>query len=388
MTPNYRKLSTTLMLFHAAALVAVAAPAMAGGKHKSKPIVLEDQGSFTVGGSVITAPGTHDPYNPTPPDGQTFHGDHTYVQYQIPPDARKLPLVMWHGGGQMARTWESTPDGRDGFQNIFIRRDFSTYILDQANRGRAGRATVPFTINVVPGEQALFTTFRLGVWPNYFPGVQFPRDAASLEQYYEQQTPNTGPGSNALTSDGVAALFAKIGPGILLTHSASGAPGWLAALKSANVKALVSYEPTAFTFPEGEVPPALPTAYDGVPQSPGPAVPLAEFMKLTRIPIQVIYGDNIPAGPSLLPGPERWRLRLIYAQQFVDTLNRHGGDAQLLHLPRVGVYGNTHFPFSDLNNVKIADLLSKYLNKNGLDRYPRSRDDDDDDGHDDHHARR
>ena len=238
MTHEYRRPFTALLLLSAVAIAATTASAMAGGKQKSKPIVLEDQGSFTVGGGVITAPGTHDPYNPTLPDGQTFHGDHTYVQYQIPPNARKLPLVMWHGGGQMARTWESTPDGRDGFQNIFIRRDFSTYILDQANRGRAGRATVPFTINVVPGEQAIFTTFRLGVWPNYFPGVQFPRDAASLEQYYEQQTPNTGPGSSALISDGVAALFAKIGPGILLTHSASGRPGWLTATKSSNVRAM------------------------------------------------------------------------------------------------------------------------------------------------------
>ena len=104
MTPNYQKLSRTLLLFPAGALVALAAPASAGGKHKSEPIVLEDQGSFTVGGSVITAPGTHDPYNPTPPDGQTFHGDHTYVQYQIPPKARKL------SAGHVARR---RTDGQD-----------------------------------------------------------------------------------------------------------------------------------------------------------------------------------------------------------------------------------------------------------------------------------
>ena len=100
-------------------------------------------------------------------------------------------------------------------------------------------------------------------------------------------------------------------------------------------------------------------------------------MKITRFPIQMVYGDNIPAGPSLLPGPERWRLRLIYAQQFVDTVNRHGGDAELLHLPTVGVFGNTHFAFSDLNNVQIADLLSQYLKTKGLDKYPKGKDPDD-----------
>src|SRR5690349_6450123 len=76
-------------------------------------IVLKDQGSFTVGGGVVTNPGTFDPIKLTP-DGQTIHGDFAYVQYQIPRNPRKYPLVMWHGGGQMAKTWETTPDGRDG----------------------------------------------------------------------------------------------------------------------------------------------------------------------------------------------------------------------------------------------------------------------------------
>jgi len=60
---------------------------------RHEPIVIEKQGSFAVGGTVITAPGTFDPYNPSPA-GQTFHGDHAYVFYQIPMKARKYPLIM------------------------------------------------------------------------------------------------------------------------------------------------------------------------------------------------------------------------------------------------------------------------------------------------------
>jgi hypothetical protein len=52
----------------------------------------------------------------------------------------------------------------------------------------------------------------------------------------------------------------------------------------------------------------------------------------------------------------------------VATLKAHGGDAEVLVLPEIGVFGNTHFAFSDLNNVKIADLLSQYLHTKGLDR--------------------
>ena len=98
---------------------------------KQKPLVIETQGSFAVGGSIITNPGTFDPYTRTP-EGQTFHGDHAYVTYQIPDKARKLPLVFWHGIGQFSKTWETTPDGREGFQNIFLRRGFGVYLITQS----------------------------------------------------------------------------------------------------------------------------------------------------------------------------------------------------------------------------------------------------------------
>jgi hypothetical protein len=48
---------------------------------------------------------------------------------------------MWHGAGQFSKTWETMPDGHEGFQNIFLRRHFSTYLIDQPRRGDAGRST-------------------------------------------------------------------------------------------------------------------------------------------------------------------------------------------------------------------------------------------------------
>jgi hypothetical protein len=104
-------------------------------------------------------------------------------------------------------------------------------MLDQARRGRAGRSTVGTTITPTPNEQALFNTFRLGIWPDFFPNVQFPRDPESLDQYYRQQTPNTGPGDNEVITDAGAALFDQIRPAILVTHSASGILGWLTRIK-------------------------------------------------------------------------------------------------------------------------------------------------------------
>jgi peptidoglycan/xylan/chitin deacetylase (PgdA/CDA1 family) len=55
------------------------------------------------------------------------------------------------------------------------------------------------------------------------------------------------------------------------------------------------------------------------------------------------------------------------ARLWRDAVNRHGGDVRLIHLPEIGIHGNTHFPMSDLNNVQIADLVAQFLKENQLD---------------------
>ena len=64
---------------------------------------------------------------------------------------------------------------------------------------------------------------------------------------------------------------------------------------------------------------------------------------------------------------------MSWMKKWQDAVNRRGGDVTLVHLPEVGIRGNTHFPFSDLNNLQIADLMSAWLNKKGLDKYPRRK---------------
>ena len=354
----------TRMFTLAACMQFAAGPSLAAPQKASAPLLIQDQGSFAVGGTVVQSPGSYDSLKPTS-GGQTLHGDHARVFYQVPVKARKLPLVMWHGFGQFSKTWESTPDGREGYQNIFLRRGFSTYVLDQPRRGSAGRSSVSATISATPDEQRWFDTFRVGSWPDYFPGVQFSRSPEALDQYFRAMTPDTGPIDTGVTSDAGSSLFDKIGPGVLVTHSHSGGMGWLAAMKNPRIRAIVSYEPgSGFVFPEGEVPPAMPSAAGKLE---GVGTPLAEFMKLTRIPIVIYYGDFIPKDPVANPGQDGWRARLAMARQWADAINRHGGDAKLIHLPEIGIHGNTHFPFSDLNNVQIADLMSKFLAEKHLD---------------------
>ena len=220
-------------------------------------------------------------------------------------------------------------------------------------------------------DPTLWETFRWGTWippnpPTFYPGVQLSQDPKHVDQYYQQGAVNTAPapveaGDPETAPAAVAALFDEIGPGVLITHSAGGYLGWLAALKSDQVKGIVSYEPVRFVFPEGEVPPLRGRVF--VPL----VVSQAEFAAFTGFPIQIVYGGYLDQpGQSEFRWP--WPDATSGAEEFVAAVNKHGGDAEVLYLTEAGLRGNTHFPFSDLNNDQVADLLSAYLSEKGLDQ--------------------
>lgn len=350
----------------AALVLSLALTASAEAFHN--PVMLADQGSFTAGGTVVTAPGTLDNSKPLDPSGQTLHGDHAYVFYQKPVKAKKNAIVFLHGAGQFGKTWETTPDGRDGFQNIFLEKGYATYVVDQPRRGRAGQSTTGGTVSKIPMEQLWYDNFRIGLYPNYYPGVDVRWDEAAREEFFRSMTPNTGAFDEQVISDAMAKVFERSGDGVLVTHSQGGGPGWWTAIKSDHVKGIIALEPgSGFIFPEGEVPAPMETS------SPfgalkGTAVKLSDFEKLTKRPILVVYGDNIPTERTEAWNLDNWRVRLAMAKLWVDAVNHHGGKATLLHLPEKGIKGNTHFLMSDTNNEAIADILEDWMKANGLAR--------------------
>lgn len=111
---------------------------------------IDKQGSFTVGGTTVTRPGTYDnsqfvgwaEQNET---GQSYRANHAFVEYQIPARARKHALVFVHGYGGSGSVWQTTPDGRDGFSSLMLKRRYPVYVLDLPGRGRAGRTTAEKT---------------------------------------------------------------------------------------------------------------------------------------------------------------------------------------------------------------------------------------------------
>ncbi|SDC97638.1 alpha/beta hydrolase [Niabella drilacis] len=329
--------------------------------HSSGNLIIKQQGAFSAGGTVVKSEGEFDALKPwnVQQGGQTRHGDHADVFYQIPENAKRYSMVFLHGYGQSRRSWQTTADGREGFADIFLRKGYGVYLVDQPGRGDAGQTTKPGQITATPDDQTWFTQFRIGLYPSFNEGVQFPKDEKSLDQFYRMMTPNTGNVDESTIVNAMSAVFDRTGDGILFTHSAGGSPGWKTAIQNSRVKAIVAIEPGGFTFPEGEVP-------EG--NRGGKGVPLNEFLKLTKIPIVIYYGDYIPKEETNAASLNFWRNVLATARQWAKVVNAHGGDATIVHLPEIGIRGNTHFIMSDLNNGQIADQLSKWLQQKGLDK--------------------
>lgn len=331
-----------------------------------QPILLKTMGSLLFGGIVQKAE-----------NGETFHGDHGYAQYYIPQEARNYPLILWHGVGQSGRSWESTPDGREGYQAILPRKGWPVYIIDQPRRGRAGYTRAnDVSKGAQPtssSESEAWNAFRNGIWvppgpATLFPNVQFPSDAASIDQFFRQQTPNTGeePRDNAhraFMGRSMASLLERTGPGILVTHSNSGQYGWFSGMeRPERIRAIVAYEPGQVVFPDDEPVPHIEAGNDlAGKMEEGIVVPASEFKKLTQIPILVVFGDNVSQKPSEIFNVDVWRIARQRAKDFVDAINRHGGDATFVSLPDIGITGNTHAAFADLNNLEVAEQLEKWL---------------------------
>lgn len=329
-----------------------------------KPVTIKEQGSFMAGGTVVTSPGVYKDSEPTNYDGETLHGDHAYVFYQKPMNAKKNSIVFLHGYGQSGKSWESTPDGRDGFQNIFLEKGYSTYIVDQPRRGRAGQSTVPRNLTARPDDQLWYNNFRIGQWPSIYDNVSVPRDKESREQFFRQMTPDTGDFDQKVISDAMVKVFEKSGNGVLVTHSAGGGPGWDTAIASDKVKGVIALEPGTFPFPKGKLPEVEKTT------SPFPAsgyeVSETEFKKLTKIPIVVYFGDNIPTELTDNWGLDNWRIRVNLAKKWEKMMNEAGGDVKVVMLPDIGIKGSTHFMMADLNNREVANAMEKWMKEKGL----------------------
>ena len=161
----------------------------------TKPLVLEDQGSFFIGGvpKVTTYASAPTPNNPNTSLPNQITIGQMYVQFEIPVAKKRgmPPVIMVHGSSHTAACLESTPDGREGWYPYFVRKGISTYLVDQAGRGRSG-----FDESVIQEAAALIRAGDVQNGLNLLPSFQRITDNGAWTAWFGHLDP---PGSNILT---------------------------------------------------------------------------------------------------------------------------------------------------------------------------------------------
>ena len=338
----------TLRSRFVALLAVLAIPSFAG----SAPLTIKEQGSFFVGGEkkTVASPAV----GPIPAQSGEITVNQMYVQYQIPMKGdTHVPVVMVHGCCLSSKTWETTPDGRMGWSEYFVRKDRPVYLADQVSRARSGFDPSAFSEvrngKAAPDKmptilsathQIAWTVFRFG--PKFgeaFPDEQFP--IAAMDELYKQMIPDlnsTLPRDSNPTWTQMAALAVKLKGAILMGHSESGFfPEQAALIDPKGIRGIVSIEMPCET-----------------------TLASTQIETLAQIPTLVMFGDHLG---DVQGGIANWMTSYQGCEKFVQQVNAAGGDAEMMYLPKLGVRGNSHMLMQDKNNLQLADMILAWIDK-------------------------
>lgn len=322
-------------------------------RSSESPLVLKSRGSFFVGGEQVEK--TAAELGSFGPDDRITINQ-MYVEYMVPDGEAKTPVIMVHGATLSGKTYDTTPDGRMGWYEYFVRQNHPAYVVDQVGRARSGFDQSAFNNvragQVSPDQQpnmlrlgdrfGAWTNFRIGPEPGKtFPETQFPVDAA--DEISKQGVPDLL-GTSRIenpTWKALSDLAVQLNGAVLLSHSQSGPfPLASAIINDEGIRGIVMVEPgtcNAQVYTDDEI-----------------AI-------LAKTPTFIVFGDYL-ASPTKMPGPT-WEDRFNDCKAFKRRIDAAKGDVQLLALAEAGIRGNSHMMMMDKNNLQIADLILAWINK-------------------------
>jgi len=323
----------------------------------SSPLTLKSRGSFIVGGeSVMQTPAQLSSFTGQPLDsGGHVTVNQLYVEYMVPVADNGVPVVMLHGATLSGKSYDTTPDGRMGWYEYFVRQGHPVYVPDQVSRARSGVDIATYNevragvqpVSALPNfwrfpDELVWTQFRFGLtFGTAFPDGQFPVEAVddlSRQAIPDFNTVLPTPNPNIAA---MANLAAQVNGAVLLGHSQTGSLPLDAALANPNaVKAAVLVEPGGCRS----------TRWTD-----------EEIATLATKPILVVFGDNLDAQTGTIVS---WRAQYNDCQAFIARVNAAGGAAEMLHPPDLGIRGNSHMIMQDRNSHEIADLILQWIGRN------------------------
>jgi pimeloyl-ACP methyl ester carboxylesterase len=326
----------------------------------SGPVTTSRRGSFWIGVSDLVEG----------PLGTVLRGP-TYVEWEAPAtESPGPPWVLVHGGGGQGTDYLTTPDGRPGWSRLLVEQGHTVYVVDRPGHGRS-----PFHPDVLGpmgpqmGAQALRPIFvppAEGPDSNPWAGLhtQWPGGREPGDPIYDQWLAPSGPmpaswaDMHALEQTRLAELLDRVGPAVVVTHSAAGPGTFLAAdARPGQVAALIAIEVLGPPFakrPEMGLDLAwglasAPLTYDPPAADPSQLRdgPVRRLPNLSRFPIAVVTGEA--------------SMFRLFDADLVAFLEQAGCDVELVQLADHGVYGNAHGVMIERNNAEVLTVLTRWV---------------------------
>lgn len=326
---------------------------------ESQPLILDSTGVFFVGGVRTDSPYSDDRGSPFPTTGRSTVSNQAKVTFLIPETITGANIILIPGFGLSSSIYLTTPDGREGWAQHFARQGYPVYLVDIPHRSSSGFAidaingcmkadsAYPCNDDIVLGKTSLEQPWSVwGFGPEFgvsFPDSRFP--ALPLQENYIEQfgasfevfsgSGRMGAASNGESSQqALEQLLDRIGPSVLVMHSAAGAPGFrFATTNPQQVKALVAVETVACPAVENET------------------------STLAHIPFFALYGDYVEQRSA--GGHPRRRATCKAAAEAIASFGTH---ARFIDLPgELAIKGNSHLMMQDDNSNDLADLVIDWL---------------------------
>ncbi len=303
------------------------------------PIHLRDMGNFYVGAE----------YSEPDADGNVFVKNQMHVEFYLPEEPQHdLPLILVHGGGGQASDWYYTPDGRDGWRDYFLNAGFDLYIVDRPGYGRSPASPDYGDGSLTSVPSALIA--RLAAASNWPEGEVSPESESILNWIVASST--TPYAGNEVAANDIAELLERVGPAVLVLHSAGGVSGyWAADMQPENVAGIIAFEASGsnmLSIAEGlTFDPALPEGFEPVQNAEGcdvqPEDAVSTLTNLADIPVVLIGAPE-----SFLAEGQPCHLA---------AMQQAGIDASLVSFGDLGAPGTGHFAMAETNNADSAQVM-------------------------------
>lgn len=285
-----------------------------------------------------------------------------FVTWEAPaPDTDRPPVVLVHGGGGQGTDWLGTPDGRPGWAAGFVAAGYPTVVVDRPGHGRS--PAHPDVLGA-PGPQFDYGTGKALFFPDRPDHTRWPldpHDEAATDRWIAPlgSLPVDLAESQRMDADRLAALLDRLGPAVVVTHSAGGPCGWLLADRRPElIRALVAIEPIGPAFATF---PGIGTLDWGLTAAPltydPPRASAAEARAADPASLRVPALADLPV--ALVTGGAS--MFADFADDVVASLSTAGAAVERVHLPEFGVTGNGHALTYESNSDDTLAVVLRWI---------------------------